>query len=292
MSRELLNVQATRDSFLDAVYGAGLVSFGPEIAGWTNKGFQHDTLLEWNPRAAEFLPKTLRLNECASSQPGPWLAENFSKGFVAKPCVGHSSEGAGMITDAERLQEQWARLQEESWLIQERVGSSFGPGSGAEFRAHTFWHRVVPEATFSRWDVLWDDELFIEIEQAVQRFLDLFPSAMLQGHAWGLDVIRAAPERIKIVDLNTNRGERRKWSGDLVMPDVLGAYVRHLETFHEVEFAGEQGTKLRENLADPRKWIKKAGIESVRRHEELRQRSWRLKRYRGFEAASNVGPTN
>src|SRR4051794_20654610 len=103
MSRKLLDVQATRDSFLEAMYGAGFVSFGPEIAAWTNKGFQYDTLLEWNPRAAEFLPRTFRLSECLISPSAAWLAEHFPKGFVAKPCLGHSSEGAGMITDAQEL---------------------------------------------------------------------------------------------------------------------------------------------------------------------------------------------
>jgi hypothetical protein len=194
-----------------------------------------------------------------------------------------------MIDDAAKIMERRAQLETEDWLIQEQVGVAFGPGTPEEFRVHTLWHRVVPEATFSRWDVLWDDELFMEVENSMQRFLALFPPELLRGHAWGLDVIRIAPGQMKIIDINTNRGERRKWSGDLAIPDVLGAYVRHLEQFHNIEFAGEDGAKLRENLADPRKWIKKAGLESVRRHEELRRRSWRLKHYRGF-ATRGDGP--
>ena len=54
---------------------------------------------------------------------------------------------------------------------------------------------------------------------------------------------------------------------------MLGAYVRHLEKFHDVEFADEAGAKLRANQADERKWIKKAGAESVRRHKELKAKA-------------------
>ena len=281
MSRTTLHAKATRDSFLEAVYGAGLVSFGPEIESWTNKWFQHETLQKWNPRAAEFLPKTFLLCDCPPARLRDWIAAEFPRGFVAKPCVGHSSEGEGQITHVESLVTRWTELAQQNWIVQERAGSGLGRGAVDEFRVHTFWHRVVAEGTFSRWDVLWDDDLFIEIETAVQKFLDLFPSDVLRGHAWGLDVIRIAPGEIKIIDLNTNRGERRKWSGDLAAPDVLGAYSRHLEKFHDVEFAGEDGAKLRENLADKRKWLKKAGEEGVRKHEELRPQSWRLKKYRG-----------
>lgn len=281
MSRLLLHAEATRDSFLAAVYGAGLVSAGPEILAWTDKGWQHETLRKWHPRAAEFLPKTLLLHDCPPAHLAEWIAAEFPGGFIAKPAVGHSSEGAGMIRHTASLVSAWAELARQNWLVQERVGHGTGPGAPDEFRVHTFWHRVVPEATFSRWDVLWDDTLFIEIEQAVQKFLDLFPSELLRGHAWGLDVIRIASDEIKIIDLNTNRGERRKWSGDLAAPDVLGAHVRHLEKYHDVEFTGIEGAKLRTNQADPKKWIKKAGEESVRKHEKLRRRSWRLRKYRG-----------
>lgn len=279
MSRTLFCAQATRDSFLEAIYGAGLVAFGPETEAWTNKWFQHETLLNWSPRAAEFLPKTFLLRDGPRSLLPQWLTAEFPGGFVAKPVVGHSSEGIGIVKDTATLVARRTELAQEDWLVQERIGYGDGPGRPDEFRVHTLWHRVVPEATFSRWDVLWDDVLFIEIEEAVQRFLNLFPAEVLRGHAWGLDVIRIAPDEIRIIDLNTNRGERRKWSGDLAAPDVLGAYVRHLEKFHEVEFEGEEGAKLRANQADKRKWIKKAGEGSVRKHEELRQRSWRLRNY-------------
>lgn len=278
MSRMTLQADATRDSFLAAVYGAGLVSFGPAIEAWTNKWFQYETLLKWNPSAAEFLPKTFLLCDGPPPRLSDWIAAEFPGGFVAKPSVGHSSEGMGLITDIEWLGARWIELARQGWLVQERAGSGRGRGAEDEFRVHTFWHRSVPEATFSRWDVFWDDDLFIEVESAVQTFLDLFPADALRGHAWGLDVVRVAPGEIKIIDINTNRGERRKWSGDLAAPDALGAYVRHLERFHQVEFAGEGGAKLRENLADKRKWLKKAGAESVRKHEELRQKSWRMKK--------------
>jgi hypothetical protein len=279
MSRVIIPARATRDSFLEAVYGAGLVASGPAMAAWTNKWFQHETLLKWNPRAAGCLPRTMRMRDWVPSPTTEALATMFPDGFVAKPAIGHSSEGRGFITDGAGLQAAWVELSLQDWLLQERVGAGFGPGAADEFRVHTFWHRVVAEATFSRWDVLWEDQLFLEIEAAVQAFLDMLPPALLRGHAWGLDVIRVGAGDIRIIDLNTNRGERRKWSGDLAVPDVLGAYVRHLERFHEVEFAGPEGARLRENQADPRKWIKKAGAESVRRHEELRRRSGRLRRY-------------
>lgn len=286
MSRVELRALATRDSFLESIYHAGLVSFGPEMRVWADKWFQHETFLRWNPRAEEFLPRTFLLRDCPPSHLAEWLESEFPSGFVAKPAVGHSSEGLGLITHGNTLVARWSELALQNWIVQQRAGSGFGPGMPEEFRVHTFWHRVVPEATFSRWDVLWDDDLFIEIEETAQRFLDLFPAESLRGHAWGLDVIRLAPGNIRIIDLNTNRGEPRKWSGDLAAPDVLGAYARHLERNHNVEFLGDDGMRLRENLADPRKWIKKAGEASVRKHEELRQRSWRLKRYRGFQSSA------
>jgi hypothetical protein len=109
--------------------------------------------------------------------------------------------------------------------------------------------------------------------------LAFFPAARLEGHAWGLDGIHVGAGRVKVIDLNTNRGEKRKWSGDLCIPDVLGACVRHLERHHEVEFGGEAGDRLRRNAADGRTWIQRAGLESVRRHEEPRRQSARLRRF-------------
>jgi hypothetical protein len=225
-------------------------------------------------RAPRVSAEDISAGQCPTSQFAPWLANNF-KWFCGEAGVGHSSEIARNDAGAEELLERRAQLEEESWLIQERVGPSFGPGSAEEFRAHTFWHRVVPEATFSRWDALWNDELFIEIEHTVQRFLDLFPPEVLRGHGWGLDVIRAAPGQIKIIDLNTNRGERQ-----VERRSCHARCAQRVNAPLEVSrcrIRRRAGTKLRESLADQRKWIKKAGIKSVRRHEELRRQSWRLK---------------
>ena len=122
MSRTTLQADATRDSFLAAVYGAGLVSFGPAIEAWTNKWFQYETLLKWNPSAAEFLPKTFLPCDCPPPRLSDWIAAEFPRGFVAKPSVGHSSKGMGLITGIE-----WPAL------------------AGSNSRGKAGWCRSVPD---------------------------------------------------------------------------------------------------------------------------------------------------
>lgn len=267
-----LQAKATRNGFLEAVYGAGLVRTGDEISRWADKFFQFEQISAWAPSALRFWPHTERWSFVAGTpSPRDFLHARFSRGYVVKPAVGHSGEGLNVL---ERVESLLAKPPAEEWIVQDKIvgpSGQWGPGSPDEFRVHTFGDRVVEGATFSRWDLFWNDDLFREVEAGVQDFLRQGDRQFWQGHAWGLDVIRTSPGTVRIIDLNNNRGEARQWSGDLSIPDVLGAYVRHLERYHQVFFEGDAGVQLRTDQANHEKWRLKVGESAVRRHEELRR---------------------
>ncbi len=74
-----------------------------------------------------------------------------------------------------------------------------------------------------------------------------------------------------IVEVNTNRGRQKHWSGDLVNPDTLRAYAEHLQKFYGARFLSEGAQKLLTGEASVEQYLEKFGADAVRRHQMLRK---------------------
>ncbi|RZA08126.1 MAG: hypothetical protein EOP11_05770 [Proteobacteria bacterium] len=269
-------IDGTRNAFLRWAYESGMVVAGAYSGHLSDKLFFARLLKSYAPAAyARFHPATLSPEEFTGEDP---------RDFIAKPVAGMSGEG-GLIyqgRDAILAAMKGVPLFLETglvspisgllssgrhYLIQERL-----VGLGPELRVHTLGGRVVAGATFTRWDTEWDLAAFGAAEAALQEFLDLLPEPLVRGQAWAVDLL-CTKDGHKIIEVNTNRGFAGQWSGDLSLPDVLGAYVREIEGRHGQVFLGEGGEAFRSGTANLAKYIEKFGAESWERHCRLRAHS-------------------
>lgn len=155
----------------------------------------------------------------------------------------------------------------ERYFAQENLGAQDG-----ELRLHTLEAEVIPNATFTRWDQEWDLGKFARAEAALQELLSALPAWATARQAWGVDLMEKKDGSFGIVEINTNRGLERQWSGDMSNPDVMQAYVLHLESKYGAHFSGESGELFREGTADLAKYEEKFSEEARRRHSELKSR--------------------
>lgn len=269
--------RSTRNDFLTWLYQNSLVRADALAAHLSDKLFFAKLLAAVAPEAyASFHPRTFSLTDLGS-EPAAALSEIE---IVAKPAAGMNGEGGRVyLSRAEFLQafaerpELFGAEEEPSpltgiissgarYLVQERL-------SGEEFRLHTFEGRVVEGATFTRWDSPWRKEDFLAAETAMQRFLDLLPRWLVRGQAWSADFLRT-DKGFRLLEINTNRGQARQWSGDLSLPDVLGAYTQHLTRYHEADFSAAGGPALLAGEGNLEKYIAKFGAEAWARHQGLR----------------------
>lgn len=225
------------------------------------------------------------------------LNDIFPGGFLLKPTTGFNSNGVGFIFKEKDIVETLSGnldqlLKEdhfdrpfycpfletiasgEQYLIQEKfspVGKKAKIDNRWEYRVHTLENRVVEGGTFQRWDKHWDEnELFI-INALVQNFLNQLPPFLTLRQGWSFDVMRLGEREIKIIEVNTNRGAPRHWSGDMQLPETLAGYTRHLEDFYNLYVDGKAGRILKSGKADWEKFIKKNGEKVAAKHVKLRE---------------------
>jgi hypothetical protein len=143
-------------------------------------------------------------------------------------------------------------------------------GKEQEYRLHSLKGRVVSGATFTRWDQDWVIEKFLQSEKSLKEFLDLLPTWFMARQAWSFDLIEGK-EGFFLVEVNTNQGMQKHWSGDLVNPDILKAYALRLEKHYGATFVSGGAKRIYEGAADQEMFLEKFGSEAVKRHEELRK---------------------
>jgi hypothetical protein len=268
-----IELQPTRNAFLDWIYASGLVQASEFSAHCADKLYFARLVAREAPEAAQkFLPHSYGVAE--------FLELGFPlASYVVKAAGGMDSKGQ-LFTEEQFL----AALKEnrdpflelsvvneltgllssgERYLVQERL-------SGEEYRLHSFEHRVVRGATYTRWDSAWDAEAFRQAEDALEQFLASLPLELTRAQAWSVDLIGGVEQGFRLVEVNTNRGHKQHWSGDLSIPDTLAAYVRHLELYYGIEFTGQGGELLRSGKANQEKYVAKFGPAAVARHEALR----------------------
>jgi hypothetical protein len=217
------------------------------------------------------------------------LGEEFPHGFLVKPAGGMNSDKQGIYFNEEEFFRDLSQAPEkflpaepvpcplsgivasgESYLAQEKVSGIVG-----EFRLYTLGDALIPDATYTRWDEDWDLSAFRRVNAAVEDFLRALPTGLTERQAWSMDVLETDAGEYRIVDVNTNRGQRKHWGGDLDLPDTLAAYVRTLEARHGTLFLGDAGRLFREGLANREKFLAKWGAAYWERHQELKRRSGR-----------------
>lgn len=226
------------------------------------------------------MPKTKSLKELL-----PDLKENLKREFVSpvvKPVASMGSDGKGIYFSAEEflrdfekkpeffLEEEISPLTEmlssgEKYFVQERIGSRQN-----EYRLHTYQGRVVKGATFTRWDQDWDQKKFEQAEEALQQFLNTLPSWFTARQAWSVDLM-AGDSGFSVVEINTNRGRKKHWSGDLTNPDTLAAYAEHLKEFYGAKFESEGAKQLLRGESRLEDFVEKFGWEAVKKHQALRK---------------------
>jgi hypothetical protein len=100
-------------------------------------------------------------------------------------------------------------------------------------------------------------------EEFLNEMLRKVPLSFFKAHAWGVDIFVFENGAMKIIDINTNRGEAGQWSGFMSRPQTLGAYARHVEQKEHIRFAGLNGFILRHNMGNFFKNLKKVYIEGI-----------------------------
>ncbi len=226
------------------------------------------------------MPKTKSLKELL-----PNLKENLEKEFhhpVIKPVASMGSDGKGIYFSAEEFLQDFEKRPEyffeeeispltgllssgEKYFVQEKIGSR-----DQEYRLHTYQGSVVKGATFTRWDQDWDLKKFEEAEEALQQFLNTLPSWFTAGQAWSVDLMEGDPG-FSVVEINTNRGRKKHWSGDLTNPDTLAAYAKHFQEFYGAKFTSEGAKKILRGESKLEDFVEKFGWEAVKKHQELRK---------------------
>lgn len=279
-----VSIEPKRNAFLAWVYGVGLVEASSYSAHCADKLFFAQLIETHASEAKYFHPKTVGLS---------WLPKEFDalkeelstlfpNGFIVKQAGGINSSKRGVylveeefFQDFKNCPKQFLQTEPvkaeasgiissgEKFIVQEKI---FGK---MELRLHTLESRVVKGATFTRWNEAWDRDLFERAEESLEKFLQSLPNHLIKAQAWSVDLLKEG-NSFRLVEVNTNRGMERQWSGDLVVPETLGAYVRHLEKFYGISFLGESGELFRNNLANREKFLKKVGSQEFETHERLK----------------------
>lgn len=225
------------------------------------------------------------------------LREEFPQGFIIKPTVGWSSSGKTFYKDRERVLTLLRQANNELYKPEEifsdfisdlyRVPTSGEKymimglikgtsatsknaqfGEANEFRVHSFYNKVVPEATQTRWYTAVDPVKLKKIEDYIQEFLNSMPPGFAKQSAYSFDVFMTVTGQMQIIEVNTNRGDANNWSGFLRVPHVIGAYARLLKQDYNWQILGVEGWMFYNNLAhviphikyDFPEWIKDAEV--------------------------------
>jgi hypothetical protein len=265
------------------------------------KEFLGESFTEYHPQTFGLKELALKYDLINENQLAalPVIQEAFRKefplGFIIKPCAvintGGETEGnyffendiwndlsseGPLAKSLLRKNDYVSKLLKvpvsgEEYIIQENISTRAGyaPAKAktyAEVRVHTYEDKAIQWGLFSRWAVspVEQNEKFLMAETLVQKMLDQIPKDYLRGFAWGLDVMVFDNGYARIVDINTNRGQRGQWSGYLSRPPLMGAYTRAIEKQRQVRFAGLSGVILRNNYGNYWKYKKKYYLEGIR----------------------------
>lgn len=159
----------------------------------------------------------------------------------------------------------------EEFILQENIATLAGYQEFEkskmlqEIRIHTYEGQVLRGASYSRWasNEIKNERHFYLAQDYVQDFLDILPNEFLKNQAWGLDILVFDNGFMRILEINTNRGQRSQWSGFLSRPELIGAYTRAFEQSKQLRFSGIGGFLLRNNLGNVTKHWKKKYIEGI-----------------------------
>jgi hypothetical protein len=273
-----VEIPPTRNSLLKWLYSTGVVEASPYSGHLSDKLFCYELLQEALP-GNKLLARSCSLLEIGAS-PAERRAR-FPGGYVVKPTGEMDSNGEGLFLRGEDffsagnipLADEAVNpitglvSSGEKFFAQEALGAREG-----EFRLHTLEAEVIPNATFTRWDQEWDLAKFAKAEKELQDFLSALPAWVTARQAWSVDLMEKSDGSFGIVEINTNRGLERQWSGDMINPDVMQAYVLHLEAKYGAKLLGESGEIFRRAKADQAKYEEKFSEEARRRHAELKAR--------------------
>lgn len=294
--------EPSRNALLkEIIYGKDLVEASDFTRLMSDKLFQVDFLKAVSPKTFNYFPKTLSFRQFLKEeklvdasgeiiksldfekQLEQSLRRQFPQGFVVKPAAGYNTDGRGfyindlagltkdLVADKSKFigrdmnflfkSEELGISSGEGFIVQELL-IPVGGGKPPEYRVHTFENRVVEKATESRW-LNPQERNFTAIESYVQNFLSLIPKEVLAKQAWGLDVVELSPGNFRIIEINTNRGQKIQWSGYLISSIQLGSLVRHLEKYGYFKLEGPGAQVFRTNKAGLESWIRKEGREAV-----------------------------
>lgn len=268
----------TRNSLLRWLYAKGVVEASPYSGHLSDKLFCYRLLSEALPEGK------LLAHACSLIEIGHVPAERLARfpgGYVVKPTGEMDSDGQGIFLDGEDFFSRKILTPSEEainpitglvssgekFFAQEKLGRP-----EREYRLHTLEAEVIKGATFTRWDQEWDLSVFARAEASLQEFLSALPAWATARQAWSVDLMEKGDGSFGIVEINTNRGLERQWSGDLINPDTMQAYVFHLESKYGARLLGESGEIFRQAKADQKKYEEKFSEDARRRHAELKAR--------------------
>lgn len=208
------------------------------------------------------------------------VLEYFPSGLVFKPTESAKSRERGQIffnkaaiaemyrtlNERTRSEALWSgttviveghivEITGEEFLIQELLpGFHESREKMQEYRVHTLEDQVVQGATFKRWSQSPFPVSASQIEDQVNALIKSWPAALLKGTALSLDVLLSPDGKIKIIEINSPQSQFG-WSGYLMNPLVLSAYVRKFEADYNVQFTGWNGVRLRMGTANLKQGI-------------------------------------
>lgn len=273
-----VEIAPTRNSLLKWLYATGVVEASPYSGHLSDKLFCYKFLDEASP-GSPLLARSGSIAEIGRN--AGERASRFPGGFVVKPTGEMDSNGLSLFLNGEDFFSQGISPPEnesvnpltglissgEKFFAQENLGAREG-----EYRLHTLEAEVIKGATYTRWDQEWDMGKFERAEGALQEFLRALPAWVTARQAWSVDLMEKRDGTFGIVEVNTNRGLERQWSGDMINPDTMQAYVLHLEAKYGARFLGESGEIFRTAKADQKKYEEKFSEADRRRHNELKGR--------------------
>jgi hypothetical protein len=158
----------------------------------------------------------------------------------------------------------------ERYILQEKFGSTILEQSQSsktrlrEYRVHTFFDKVLPEATRCRWrgTRALDEKTRAQTTAFAQEFLDLLPKELTFRNAWAIDLLMDENGTMRFSEIQSNFGARGPWSGATRRPGVLGSYVRYLEKTFGWSFVGVGGDLFHADCGNARRFIKKRIFEN------------------------------
>lgn len=281
-----VEVVARRNNFLAWIYEAGIVEASSYSAHCADKLFFAHLLEKYAPESASYHPKTRGLSWFSRDIKTlkEELNKDFPQGFVVKEAGGINSGKNGVYLDEQVFFADFESNSDTFLPNEPQVGQAAGIVTSGEkyivqekirgmreLRLHTMENRAVRGATFTRWNEAWDTDLFLKAEESLDAFMQSLPKVLTKAQAWSVDLLFTGQE-FRLIEVNTNRGLKRHWSGDLIIPDTLGAYVRHLEKYYGIQFLGESGRLFRNNEANREKYLGRVGEDEYKLHEALKQK--------------------